>query len=247
MFRKVVLVVVMLLLAACDSAPKEEVLIVAHDATWPPMEYVDANKQIVGYSVDYIDAIAKEVGIKVQHENAAWEGIFAQLAAGKYHVISSSVTITEERAKAMDFSIPYYTVQQAVIAPFGSGYVNTDSLNGKRLGAQLGTTGYFAAHKIIGDKAKSYNDIALAMEDLKNGNLDAVICDDPVAADYALQSAGNKDALEIAFVIDSAEEENYGFAIRKGDTKTLELINKGVKAVKEKGIEAELIKKWIGK
>ncbi|MDR1126237.1 MAG: basic amino acid ABC transporter substrate-binding protein [Deltaproteobacteria bacterium] len=247
MFRKIFLAALMLLLSANMAIAAQKTFVIAHDATWPPMEYVDANKKIVGYSVDYIDAIAKEVGIEVAHKNFAWTGIFAELAAGRCDVISSSVTITPERAQVMDFSIPYYIVQQAVVTTNDATFASTDDLKGKRLGAQLSTTGYFAAHEIIGNKAKSYDAIGHAIEDLKNGRLDAVICDDPVAADYALQSAGNKDALKIAFVIDNAEEEHYGFAVRKGDKETLDLINKGVAAVKEKGIEAELIKKWIGK
>lgn len=247
MFRKIFLAALMLLLSANMAIAAQKTLVIAHDATWPPMEYVDANKKIVGYSVDYIDAIAKEVGIEVVHKNFAWTGIFAELAAGRCDVISSSVTITPERAKVMDFSIPYYIVQQAVVTSKDATFASTEDLKGKRLGAQLSTTGYFAAREIIGNKAKSYDAIGHAIEDLKNGRLDAVICDDPVAADFALQSAGNKDALKIAFVIDSAEEEHYGFAVRKGDKETLDLINKGVTAVKEKGIEAQLTKKWIGK
>ena len=181
------------------------------------------------------------------HKNGAWSGIFAELAAQRCDVISSSVTITEERGKVMDCSIPYYTVQQAVVTRKGAGYKTEADLKDKRLGAQISTTGYFAANKLIGNKTKSYDAIGHAMEDLKNGRLDAVLCDDPVAADFALQGEANKDALEIAFVIDTAEKEYYGFAVRKGDAETLEILNRGIQAVKDKGIEAELIKKWIGK
>ena len=247
MFKKLILLAAAIALSASAAMAAEKTLVVAHDATWPPMEYVDGNKKIVGYSVDYIDAIAKETGIKVIHKNVAWSGIFAELAAQRCDVISSSVTITPERGKVMDFSIPYYTVQQAVVTKKDVTFHNADELKGKRLGAQISTTGYFAAKSLTGNNAKSYDAIGHAMEDLKNGRLDAVICDDPVAADFALQGAGNKDALKISFVMETGEIEHYGFAIRKGDTETLEILNAGIKAVKEKGIEAQLIKKWIGK
>lgn len=247
MLKKTLLACLVLLLCATGAMAADKPLRVAHDATWPPMEYIDANKKLVGYSVDYIDAIAREVGIHVEHRNVAWAGIFAELAAGRSDVIASSVTITEERKKAMDFSDPYYTVQQAVITAKNAPYAKTDDLKGKRLGAQISTTGFFAARKLVGSAVKSYDAIGHAVEDLKNNRLDAVICDDPVAADFVLQNTANADVLTIAFVIDDAQQEHYGFAVRKGDTATLDLLNKGIKAVKEKGTQDELIKKWIGK
>ncbi|MDL2271552.1 basic amino acid ABC transporter substrate-binding protein [Desulfovibrio sp. OttesenSCG-928-I05] len=246
MLKKMLLLAVMLLVSAQPSLAAGKTLRVAHDATWPPMEYLDANKQLVGYSVDYIDAIAKETGITVEHRNVAWAGIFAELGAGRTDVIASSVTITKDRMNAMDFSEPYYTVQQAVVTRKDAEFKTVDDLKGKRLGAQISTTGFFAGRALNRD-IKSYDAVGYAMEDLKNGNLDAVLCDDPVAADFALQGGSNADQLKIAFVITDAETEHYGFAVRKGDKETLEILNRGIKAVQEKGIEAELIKKWIGK
>jgi polar amino acid transport system substrate-binding protein len=247
MLKTIFLTIAMLIFSSNVAFAAEKTLVIAHDATWPPMEYIDSNKQTVGYSVDYIDAIAKETGINVIHKNVAWAGIFGELVAKRCDVIASSVTITTERQKNMSFTIPYYTVQQAVITKKDVAWATANDLTGKRLGAQIGTTGYFAANKIIGNKTKSYDAIGHAIEDLKNGNLDAVLCDDPVAADFAMQNAGNKNALKIAFVITDAEVENYGFAVRLDDKETIDVLNAGIKAVKEKGIEAELIKKWIGK
>lgn len=249
MLKKIVLAVAtVLLLMGCSEDTTEKVLRVAHDATWPPMEYVDANtRKIVGYSVDYIDAIARETGVKVEHRNVSWAGIFKELYAKRCDVISSSVTITEERKATMDFSIPYYTVQQAVVTRKEATFASREDLEGKRLGAQASTTGYLAAKRISPEALQSYDAIGYYIEDLKNGRLDAVICDDPVAADFVLQGGSNTEQLKIAFIIQDAEIEHYGFAVRKGDEKTLAILNKGIQAVKEKGIEAELIKKWIGK
>lgn len=247
MLKKIVFLAVAVLLGATPALAAGKTLRVAHDATWPPMEYINTEKQLVGYSVDYIDAIAKEVGVEVEHRNVAWAGIFSELDAGRTDVIASSVTITKDRMNAMAFTEPYYTVQQAVVTRKGAEYTSTDDLKDKRLGAQISTTGYFAGRK-LNRNIKSYDAVGYAIEDLKNGNLDAVLCDDPVAADFALKAGGNNaEMLQIAFVITDAEEEHYGFAVRKNDKETLDLLNRGIRAVKEKGIEAELIKKWIGK
>ena len=81
-------------------------IVVATDATWPPMEMVDENKEIVGFDIDLMKAAAEAGGFTVEFQNTAWDGIWAGLAAGEYDAIMSSVTITEERKKTMDFPFP---------------------------------------------------------------------------------------------------------------------------------------------
>ncbi len=219
-------------------------IVFATEATWPPMEFVNSDKEIVGYTVDFINAAGKEAGFVPVFKSTAWDGIFAGLAAGKYDTISSSVSITEERQKKMDFSIPYFTVQQALIVPQDSKATTLAELKGKKVGAQIGTTGYFAIKKVEGVIAKSYDEIGLAMEDLNVGRIEAVVCDDPVAANYALSKYVG--ILKIASIIKSDKPEYYGFPVIRGNQDILDLLNEGIKAVKAKGIEQELQKKWIG-
>ena len=232
----------MLLLASTAWA---RTIVIATDATWPPMEFVNADKQIVGFDIDYMKDAAKEAGYEVEFKNVAWDGIFGGLAAGKYDAVCSSVTITDERKKSMDFSIPYFKVRQALVVPKSSTAKTLEDMKGKTLGAQIGTTGYFAIKDVKGIDAKSYDEIGLAMEDLFNGRIDGVVCDDPVAAQYALQREDYKAKLKIAAVLDTGDEY-YGVAVKKGNTEVLDLINKGIKAVEEKGIAKELRAKWIG-
>lgn len=246
MLQKVLLTVAALLLST-NVAFAERTVVFAHDATWPPMEFVDANKQIVGLAVDYVDAIAKEAGFKVVHKNVAWDGIFAGLAAGKYDAIASSVTITEERKKAMDFTMPYFDVKQALVVPKTTEAKTLEDMKGKTLGAQISTTGHFAIKRTAGVTAKSYDEIGLAMEDLFNGRIDGVVCDDPVATNYALQQEEYAKKLKIAFIVDTPESEYYGIAVKQGNKELVDLINKGIEAVKAKGIDAQLRAKWIGR
>ena len=243
MLKKAVLTLVTMAVM-CGSAWAEKTLVFATDATWPPMEFVDANKNIVGYSIDFLTAAGKEAGFKAEFKNTAWDGIFAGLASGRYDSISSSVSITEERQKKMDFSEPYFVVQQALIVQKDSKAAGLADLKGKKVGGQIGTTGYFAIKAAEGLEAKSYDEIGLAMEDLNVGRIAAVVCDDPVAANYALIKY--KDTLKIAGVIKSDKPEYYGFPVKKGNKEVLDLINKGIEAVKAKGIDKELKKKWIG-
>jgi len=234
----------LVLLALCGPAVAETTIVFATDATWPPMEFVNDQKQVVGYSIAFMTAAGKEAGFTPVFKNTAWDGIFAGLAAKKYDAVVSSVSITEERKKTMDFSEPYFTVRQALIVDKSSTAKSLADLKGQKVGGQIGTTGYFAIKAAPGVEAKSYDEVGLAMEDLNVGRIAAVVCDDPVAANYALDKY--KDKLKIAAIIESGEAENYGVAVNKGNTETLALINKGIAAVKAKGLDKELKKKWIG-
>ena len=233
-----------LLVALSGPVRAETTIVFATDATWPPMEMVNDQKQVVGYSIDYMTAAGKEAGFTPVFKNTAWDGIFAGLSANKYDAIVSSVSITEERKKAMDFSEPYYTVRQALIVPKTSTAKSLADLKGQKVGGQIGTTGYFAIKAAEGVEAKSYDEVGLAMEDLNVGRIAAVVCDDPVAAKYALDKY--KETLKIATVIETGEAENYGVAMNKGNKQILDLVNKGIAAVKAKGLDKDLKKKWIG-
>jgi polar amino acid transport system substrate-binding protein len=242
MKRTVLFLLTVLLIAPCAWA---KTIVVAGDATWPPMEMVDDNKQMTGFGIEYVRAAAKEAGFEVEFKNVAWDGIFAGLEAGKYDAICSSVTITDERKATMDFSIPYLKVRQALVVPKASTAKSLADMKGKTVGAQISTTGHFAVKKVEGVNAKSYDEIGLAMEDLFNGRIDGVVCDDPVASLYALQKADYAAKLKIAAVLDTGDEL-YGVAVKKGNKEVLDLLNKGMEAVQAKGIDKELRKKWMG-
>lgn len=244
MFKRLTFVLLVLLFLA--KPVMAEKIVFAVDATWPPMEMIDENREIVGYSIDYMTAVAEEAGFTPEFRNTAWDGIFAGLAAGNYDAICSSVSITEERKNAMDFSIPYYEVKQGLVVPRDSTAKSLEDLQGKTVGAQIGTTGYFAIQKVSGVNARSYDEIGLAMQDLYNGRIDGVVCDDPVAAQYALNEPRFAERLHLVTVIESDEPEYYGIAVRKGNEEVLDLINKGIQAVKDKGLEDELKQKWFG-
>ncbi len=243
MMKRILMLVLTLLLTTPYAWAKT--FVIAQDATWPPMEFVDDNKQIIGFDTDYMRAAAKEAGYEVEFKNVAWDGIFAGLDAGKYDAVCSSVTITNERKATMDFSAPYFKVRQALVVPKDSPAKNLEDLKGKTLGGQIGTTGYFAIKKVEGINAKSYDEIGLAMEDLFNGRIDGVVCDDPVAALYALKKADYAAKLKIAAILETGDEF-YCVAVKKGNQELLELLNKGIAAVQAKGIDKELRKKWMG-
>jgi len=243
MAKKIILTLALFLCVA-STAMAQKTIVFAVDATWPPMEFMDSDKQIVGYSIDYMTAAAKAAGFTPVFKNVAWDGIFAGLATGKYDAICSSVSITEKRQETMDFSTPYFKVRQALIVPVDSSAKSFADLKGQKVGAQIGTTGYFAIKAADGVEAKSYDEVGLAMEDLNVGRISAVVCDDPVAANYAMDKY--KGSLKIASTIETGEVEFYGIAVKKGNKEVLDLVSKGIEDVAKTPYVQELQQKWIG-
>lgn len=236
----------LLLLAMTTTAWAQRTITFASDCTWPPMEMISEDRECIGFGPDLVKAMARAGNFEAEIRNTAWDGIFAGLAAGRYDAISSSVSITEERKKAMDFSDPYFEVKQGVVVQDSSMITSEADLDGKTIGAQIGTTGYFAAMRLAGSNAKSYDEVGLAITDLANGRLDAVIADDAVAADYALTHPEFSKNLHLAFLIEPDEPEYLGFAVKKGDTDTLELINNSLAAVKASSEYDQIFMKWFG-
>ena len=244
MFRRVILALITLALL-CGPAAAAEKFIVASDCTWPPMEMLDANKQPIGFDVDFITAVGKAAGFEVDVRNIAWDGIFGGVATGQYDIVAAATTITEERQKQFDFSDPYYEVAQAVVLPAGKSIKSLADLKGKKVGGQIGTTGVFVIRKAgVTVDLKEYDDVGLAIQDMLGGRLDAVICDDPVALYYVNKKADTAGKLNISFKTE--EKEYYGFTVRKGRKDLVEKLNKGIKDVKASGVEAQLLQKWMG-
>lgn len=241
-----IVIMAALVFTLLSQAAWAKTIVFACNPTWPPMEFIGEDKQIIGFDIDFMRAAGKEAGFEVEFKNTAWDGIFAGLAAGRYDAVCSSVSITEERKKSMDFSVPYYKVRQALVVPAESPAKSLADLKGQAVGTQISTTGHFAVKNAEGIKDKYYDEVGLAFEDLFNGRVVAVVCDDPVAAQYVLQNPKYKGKFKIGGIIETAEAEYYGVPVVKGNKETLDLINKGIEAVKAKGIDKELIKKWIG-
>jgi polar amino acid transport system substrate-binding protein len=216
---------------------------VATDATWPPMEMVDAHKQIVGFDIDYMNAVAREAGLKVVFKNTAWDGIFAGLEAGQYDAIISSVTITPQRQAKYDFSLPYINAGQVLVVPKAERGSRVADLRGKKVGAQIGTTGALEVKKSAGVQLKTYDEVGLAFEDMAAGRIAGVVCDEPTAIIYALQK--KEYSAKFKIVGRPFTREAYGVVVKKGDRALLAQINKGIVAVKKKKIDQQLTRKWL--
>ncbi|MCL2154735.1 MAG: basic amino acid ABC transporter substrate-binding protein [Leptospirales bacterium] len=250
MFKKSMLLLTIFVLSllcifsACKKQQAIKKITVATDAAYTPMEYTDEGGNIVGFGIDITKAAAKEGGFEVEFIKQPWEGIFDGLNTGKYEAITASITITEERKQTMDFSIPYINAGQIIVVKQDSNVTQLSQLEGKKVGTLINSTGADEVsknNKII--LRGNYDEIELAIEDLANGRLDAVVCDSPIAANYVSQNPKYKPILKMAGDILTIEQ--YGIAIKKGNTEVLELINNGLRKVQEKGIDKALENKWL--
>ncbi len=215
---------------------------IATDATWPPFEYVDEQTMdIVGFDIDLIKAIAEEAGLDIEILNVSWDPLLAGMAQCQYDAAISAMTITDERKEVMLFSNPYFEAGQLVTVQYDNTDIKSkEDLGGKTVGAQIGTTGSFEIDKIAGATLKTYDDIGLAMQDLMNGQIDAVISDNPLAMGYA---NANPDKLKTVGAVFTSEY--YGIAVCKDQPELLERINEGLAKVKAEGLIDELILKWL--
>jgi len=218
---------------------KAGVLTIGGDTTYPPMEYKEGDK-IVGFDVDLAQAITDKLGLKLDYQTTAWDGIFPALIAHKFDMVMSAVSITDDRKKEMDFSTPYYKVDQTALIMADAGIDSAGKLNGKTAGVQIGTTGELEAKKIAGLKVNTYDDNLLAIEDLKAGRVDKVICDSIVGVVF---EKNNKD-VKVGFVITT--NENYGIAFSKDTPELRDAVNAALKALMDDGTFAEISEKWFG-
>jgi len=239
-FLLVALLVVSLALSSCGSTT--ETITVATDATWPPFEYVDETTQeIVGFDIDLITAIAEKQGLEIEIVNVPWDSLLAGMANCQYDVSISAMTITDERAEQFGFSDPYFAAGQIVTVQASNTEINgPEDLAGHTVGVQLGTTGDIEAQNMPGVEVKNYDDIGLAFQDLINGQIDAVIADNPLALGYVGQ---NPD--ELKTVGEAFTDEYYGIAVCATNTELIDQINQGLAAVKAEGLIEELTGEWL--
>lgn len=236
-------IIASLVLASCSSAGEtvEAKIIVATDATWPPFEYLDEQtKDIVGFDIDIMNAIAAKQNLKIEFKNVAWDPLLAGMAQGTYDCAISSITITEDRKKEMAFSDPYFAAGQIVVVRADNTDITGKNTLKGQVGVQLGTTGDIEVQKISTATTKPYDDIGLAFQDLMNNQVNAVVCDNPVAVLYVGQNPGKLKLAGVPFT-----DENYGIAVAKGKTELLNQINAGLKAIKAEGVIEKAAATWL--
>lgn len=243
---KKVLTVFLLILMGTLSVALAKTYIVGTSADFPPFEYVEGGKY-VGFDMELIQNIAKLEGFDVQIRDMAFDSLIPALRAGVIDIAIAGMSITPERQQNVDFSNPYWSADQDVIVNEKSDYSLTVLFGNHKIGVQTGTTGDLWVTDNIekpgiiksGDLVR-YQSFIYALQALMNGEVDAVVLDSPVAERFA-----KSKPVKIVAVIMTGEE--YGIAVRKGNTELLDKINAGLAKLKNSDTMASLIDKYFGK
>ncbi len=227
----------------------ENKIIVGTSADFPPFEYVE-DGTIVGFDIEMVTMILQDLNYTVEVQDIAFEGLIGALKTDKIDVIAAAMSIDPERE--VDFTIPYFEADLSVLVLTESNYTfnetnHLEKLANLTIGAQTGTTGAdWIYENLINitnatmqeDQLKRYTTYTLAILDLTNKNLDAVVIDKPVAEAHA--EGGDK---EVAYTI--ASDEEYGLAVKEGNSALLAELNQGL--TKFMGTEewTNLVKKYF--
>ena len=211
---------------------------------YEPFQF-EQDSKIVGFDVDLVDLVAKELGVKQEIVDTPFEGIQSgeDLNARKCDIAAAAMTITDERAAKIDFSDPYFDANQALLVEKGSGIKSFEDLDGQTLGVQSGTTGKMYAEENApeGVELKDYEDLALELSSVKSGQIPAAINDIPVLLDYVKKNP----ELEVAAQFETGEQ--YGFGMKKGTSTELRtVVNDVLAKAKQDGTYDQLYEKWFG-
>ncbi|MFJ5274072.1 transporter substrate-binding domain-containing protein [Streptomyces sp. NPDC088358] len=212
---------------------------------YPPFQSEIGGK-VQGFDVSLIDLVAKDLGVKQAIVDTPFENFKtgAFLNSGQCDLAAAGMTITPERKKNVDFSDPYFEATQAVLVDKKSGI---DSLagvkaKGKKLGAQAQTTGEDYARG-QGFDPVSFESSDAVLNGLRTGQVQAVIIDYPVVQGW-LKDKANAGAFKVVDNLNTGEQ--YGFTVKKGNTKLVDAINAAIKGAKADGTYKKLYEKWIG-
>ncbi|ADM28360.1 extracellular solute-binding protein family 3 [Ignisphaera aggregans DSM 17230] len=213
---------------------------------FPPFEYIDDKGNIVGIDIDMMKILSNKIGCDMEIVSIDFNGLIPALINNQIDVIASGMTITEERAKVVAFTKPYWSADQAIVIRKDAN-INPQSLNdlvNLRVGVQSGTTAEQMISEFVSSTGKninmvSYQSYVLAIQDLLAGRLDAVVVDSPVANMFVKQYN-----VKISNIITT--NESYGLAVRKDNTELLNKLNKALDEFLNSDEWQQILRKYLG-
>lgn len=226
------------------SSEAEEPLIVAMELAYPPFETRDDAGEPTGVSVDLIKAFGQYCGRDIQIENTAWDGLIPSLQTGSADIVISSMTITEERKKLIDFSDPYANALLAILANANSDITSIDDLNqaGKVLAVKSGSTGHMYAEKSLPEaELLVLPDESACVTEVAQGRADGFIYDQLTIYRNWQNNPDTTSAVFIPF----QDVEKWGIAVQKGNQELLDQLNTFLAEFQEKGGYEELTEKYL--
>ncbi len=221
------------LAVVCGCGKQDNTLKMITEATFPPYEFL-RGQEIVGIDVEICRAVAQKLGRSFQAETVDFDSVIPAVVSGKADLAAAGITITEDRKKNVDFSIPYVKTGIVVIFKKSNPFKEPAQLKGKKIGVQSGTTSETYVLEQLKQEPERAKSPAEAVAALKSGRVDFVIAD----IDPAKNCVKGEADLALSDFITS---EEYAIAIKKGQPELLKAINETITAAKADGRLA----KWI--
>jgi polar amino acid transport system substrate-binding protein len=214
------------------------------ELAYPPFETKDDAGNPSGVSVDFAKAFGEYIGREVKIENTAWDGLIPSLQTGKADMVVSSMTITEKRKETVDFSDPYANALLAILANKDSGIASIDDLNqaGKKVAVKTGTTGdiYAQAH-LPNAEIIALADESACVTEVVQGKADAFIYDQLTI----YRNWKNNEDTTSAVFIPFQDVEQWGVAVKKGNTELLDQLNVFIAKFTNEGGFDKLTEKYL--
>ncbi len=235
-------------LLALANVARADTIRIGIEGAYPPFNAVDAQGKLHGFDVDIANALCDKMQAKCELVAQDWDGIIPALLARKFDAIVSSMVVTEERSKQIDFTDPYYRTLLAVAVPKDSNIadVSVGSMKNRTVGAQSATTQGMYAEDVYG---KGGADVRLyptpdeAGADLINGRLDAIVHDKFPLLEWLQKNS--EDCCKILGEIPGSEGLT-SIAIRKGETELRDRFNKAIKEIRDDGTYLAISKRYFG-
>ncbi|MGK7925623.1 MAG: basic amino acid ABC transporter substrate-binding protein [Spirulina sp.] len=210
------------------------------DPTFPPFAMQEDNGQRTGFDIDLMEAIAERGELQLSWQNISFNQLISALENEEIDAIVSSMIITPERAERVAFSRPYFQAGLAIaIRDEDERIKGFKDLKNKTIAVQIGTAGAKKAEEISGAKVSKFSSVSLALHELKDGNIDAVINDYPLIL-HSIK-IGNLDGLKIVEVL---TEEYYGIALSR-ESEYIERINDVLEELTSDRTYENLYRKWF--
>ena len=236
-----ILVMGVLALTGCGSKSSNKIVF-GTNAEFPPFEYISTNGVIDGY--DGIDmAIASKIGEisgkDIEIANMEFDSLLVAIQNGQIDAAIAGMTATEERAKTVDFSTPYYTATQVMVVKEGSDIKTAADMEGKAIAVVQGYTGETVV-KDLGYQYEAFKKGTECILELVNGKCDVVVIDSATAKDFV----GDNEGLVIVEDPSAFESEEYAIAVKKGNTELLKTINEAIDKMLADGTISEFAAKY---
>lgn len=230
---------------AFSAGAMAETLKMGIEAAYPPFNNKDASGQVVGFDKEIGDALCAKMKAECSVVTSDWDGIIPALNAKKFDFLISSLSITEERKAAVDFTDPYYSNKLQFIAPKNVDFkTDKDSLKGKTIGTQRATLAGTWLEDTYGDdiKVSLYDTQENAYLDLTSGRVDAILADKYANYDWLKTDAGKNYEFKGDPVVES---DKIGIAVRKGDNELRNKLNAALKEIVADGTYKKINDKYF--